>query len=71
MKVLVLCTVMLLAGCSYPTSVIKSNYLPTGSTNVESIGNGWFSFEFKGKKFLYYRHGAGDSTHSGVTEISQ
>lgn len=68
---IILLGLFILVGCTLPESTIKNSFLPTGSTNVKNVGNGWFTFEYEGKKFLYFRHGAGDSTHSGVTKISE
>lgn len=34
----------------------RKNYLPFAATNAKPVGNGWYTFEFEGNKFLFYRY---------------
>lgn len=59
-------------GCSQPSdsekeAKINQYRLPNGSTNVEIVGNEWYEFDYKGKRFLY-RH----ETHAAhITVIGE
>lgn len=55
-------------GCNTPES-IQTNYLPNGAANVIDKGNGWYEFELEGNKFMYFKHGAGDMSTAGVTQV--
>ena len=65
----VLC-VFLMFGCSPSTSGGDTHRLPVGSTNIVDKGNGWYTFELDGKKFLYQYNWAGYRAWSSITEIS-
>ena len=53
--------ILLLAGCERPeiepnTSAGNSDY-PVGATDIQSEGNGWVSFKWKGNCFLTHTNG--------------
>lgn len=54
------------AGCRTLPSAEKD--LPTGSTEVTDVGNGWCTFKWQGRKFLARRLGTQSAL---VTEIKE
>lgn len=68
MKYIVLLSFLLLitmSGCQYDEKAALHSEFPTpwGAENLSRAGNNWATFEFEGKKFLYYRYGG----HCSVT----
>jgi len=66
--VLLAFTVFGITGCE--ESVLDSainNYLPLGADNIVDAGNCWYTFEYDGKEFLYYK----PYTENGYEAITQ
>jgi hypothetical protein len=82
MRKLILCSLMVLLGCDQappppppsPVEQVKPS-LPGGATNVEDMGNGWFTFELNDRKFLFQRTvirtGGGSPSSPAIDHITQ
>lgn len=69
MKNLILILLLFLMSCV--SNGGKSGYLPTGAINITDKGNGWYSFELDGKKYLYQMDVSGNAAWSAITEVSE
>ena len=49
----------------------ESSNLPANATNITSKGNGWYTFELDGKKFLCCSGWQGYQAWIGITEVSK
>jgi len=71
-KILLLCLVglmLLLMSCG--TDSNKPTALPTESTNITNIGNGWIEFDYAGQRFLYYKGRKGYSGYQALTVVKK
>ncbi len=79
MKIIFALGILLLAGCE-PRSGISEDFmdehtislaLPPGAQNVKYMGNGWATFDFEGRHFLFRRTRWDGSASDCITFIPQ
>ena len=68
-KLMLLVVWMLFVGCVRNGG--KVDYLPSDAISITDKGNGWYTFELDGKKFLYMQELCGNAGWSAITEISE
>ena len=71
LRYIIIALVVTFLGCSSPNEAGRTSNLPTNAVNITDKGNGWYTFELDGKKFLCNIGWAGYSGWAGITEVSE
>lgn len=61
--------IVIAIGISNKNEIKNGNSLPHGATNIVEVGDGWFEFNYKGKRFLYHSIGIADNRTESLAEL--
>lgn len=56
-------------GLIYWHDISNGTELPPKATNIETLGNGWFEFDYKGSRYLYHSTGIGDHARESMVRL--
>lgn len=51
------------------TAIVEGSKLPPNASNIESLGKGWYEFDYKGSRYLYHATGIGDQARESLVKI--